>query len=248
MRLIGIDCAAKSRNVGIALADTDGEAADVRQVLAGIREPWEQVALWLVESEQDTLIAIDAPLGWPQPLAATLQDHRAGSRMARDSNDLFRRATDKHIRERTGKQPLDVGADRIARTAHAALAGVDLLARKTSLPMPLAWSPQDLRRTSVIEVYPAATLKSHGLPFSGYKDPGRTEHRLTRSAIVSGMSSVRLTGACLSTVLENADALDAVACVLAARDFVRGECMSPVDHGLAVREGWIWCRRHLGSD
>src|SRR5437016_7332440 len=34
---------------------------------------------------------------------------------------MFRRVTDDVIYERLGKRPLDVGADRIARTAHAAL-------------------------------------------------------------------------------------------------------------------------------
>jgi hypothetical protein len=39
---------------------------------------------------------------------------------------------------------------------------------------------------------------------------------------------------------ENADALDAVVCLLAAKDFLEGRALPPEDSALAVREGWIW--------
>ena len=215
----------------------------VREVFAGIRQPWDQVADWLVEpGERNTLIAIDAPLGWPQPLAETLQTHTAGSAVGQASNELFRRTTDLHIRERTGKQPLDVGADRIARTAHAALSAIQFLREKTGVPIPLGWNFGDLGGTQVIEVYPAATLKSHGMPYQAYKDGKNPEHRLVRREILRAMPRLRLPDDCRSTVLDNADALDAVVCLLAAGDFVRGACMRPEDLELAYREGWIWCR------
>lgn len=41
---------------------------------------------------------------------------------------------------------------------------------------------------------------------------------------------------------KSADALDAVVCLLAARDFLVGEAMPPVDRNLAEIEGWIWTR------
>jgi hypothetical protein len=40
----------------------------------------------------------------------------------------------------------------------------------------------------------------------------------------------------------SADVLDAVVCMLAARDFLVGEAMPPVDRNLAEIEGWIWTR------
>ena len=242
MRLIGIDCATNERNVGIALAVLD-DSIRVREVFAGIRRPWDQAADWLVEpGERNTLIAIDAPLGWPQPLAEALRTHKAGSAIRHAANELFRRSTDLHIRQRTGKQPLDVGADRIARTAHAALSAIQLLSEKTGVPIPLVWNPGDVGGTHVIEVYPAATLKVHGMPYQAYKDGKNSEHRLVRKEILSAMPGLRLPDACRAIVLDNADALDAVVCLLAAGDFVRGECMRPEDPELAHREGWIWCR------
>lgn len=42
-------------------------------------------------------------------------------------------------------------------------------------------------------------------------------------------------------ILSNADALDAVVCLWAARDFLEGRAMQPVDAELARAEGWIWC-------
>jgi hypothetical protein len=57
------------------------------------------------------LIAIDAPLGWPKPLAETLIKHRAGMPIETPANAMFRRNTDLFIQTRLGKRPLDVGAD-----------------------------------------------------------------------------------------------------------------------------------------
>jgi hypothetical protein len=39
---------------------------------------------------------------------------------------------------------------------------------------------------------------------------------------------------------ENADALDAVICVLAGWDFLRGSALAPTDPEQAAKEGWIW--------
>jgi hypothetical protein len=42
-------------------------------------------------------------------------------------------------------------------------------------------------------------------------------------------------------VIENsADALDAIACALAGRDFASGRALPPDNLELARREGWIW--------
>jgi hypothetical protein len=41
--------------------------------------------------------------------------------------------------------------------------------------------------------------------------------------------------------------LDAVVCLVAARDFLRNEAMPPTDRAPAEAEGWIWCRRRVGA-
>ena len=121
MYLVGVDCSTKPKNVGIALAEI-GDVVRVWEVHAGIGDPWDRVANWLLTHREETIpIALDAPLGWPVALGQALQDHSAGKPEDRCPDDMFRRSTDRHIKEMVGKQPLDVGADRIARTAHSAL-------------------------------------------------------------------------------------------------------------------------------
>ncbi len=41
-------------------------------------------------------------------------------------------------------------------------------------------------------------------------------------------------------VLGNADMLDAVVCILAGRDFLKGWAFKPRDQAMARTEGWIW--------
>jgi hypothetical protein len=81
--------------------------------------------------------------------------------LGKEPNELFRRATDDDIKLRLGKRPLDVGADRIARTAAAALKLLDRLRRETGRPIPLAWTPDEDPTWRAIEVYPVATRIAH---------------------------------------------------------------------------------------
>ncbi len=85
------------------------------------RSPIAIVAEW-AEAHSPVLLALDAPLGWPAALGVALAGHRAGGPLEHTPNRLFRRRTDDWVRSRFGKRPLEVGADLIARTAHAALA------------------------------------------------------------------------------------------------------------------------------
>lgn len=242
MQLIGIDCAVKPRNVGIALAEVD-QGMRVREVHAGVPDPWDRVANWLGQAfDTEVLSALDAPLGWPWPLADWLSGHEAGAPVERsDANALFRRTTDLRIKSKVGKQPLDVGADRIARTAHAALAGLAWLRAKSGRAIPLAWRVGQPSGVAAIEVYPAATLKAHSLPFQGYKDRSTAGEDLRRD-ILGRLANVEMRPDCRTFVASNADGLDAVVCALAALDFVTGKVMPPDDLHLARKEGWIWCK------
>ncbi|MGI6404683.1 MAG: DUF429 domain-containing protein [Oscillospiraceae bacterium] len=75
---------------------------------------------WIQEDDK-VILAIDAPLGWPEDLGNSLYRHSAGQALSVEANLMFRRETDRFIKEALEKQSLDVGADRIARTAYAAL-------------------------------------------------------------------------------------------------------------------------------
>ncbi len=242
--VVGIDCATDDANVGAAFGAWRGGGVAVHDVMAcGTTTPVQAVATWLRGVQEPILIALDAPLGWPVALTQALCQHRAGDELVVEADRMFRHGTDRFIHKTVGKRPLDVGADRIARTAHAALRLLGELRRTLASPVPLAWSPQNLPLLSAIEVYPAATLAAHGIRSTGYK---RAENLAERKEIISPVSC-RLNLPADVTLLEgNANVLDAVVCLLAARDFLQDRCPPPSDQRLAEQEGWIWSARRSG--
>ena len=163
--IVGVDCATESAKVGVALGTwEDGSVSVTAAKTCGRVPPRDVICEWLDIVDDRVLLAIDAPLGWPAELGDTLVGHSAGEEIRVPKNEIFRRATDRFIQKTIHKTPLDVGADRIARTAHAALRLLGDLRRALQSPLPLAWSPQELAHVSAIEVYPAATLATHRDP------------------------------------------------------------------------------------
>ena len=236
--IVGVDCATVDEKIGLALADYERGRISIREATLCARErsAVATVAKWLDRPVARALLAIDAPLGWPEPLARTLAVHKAGERLVTPPNEMFRRATDRFIQSRLSKTPLDVGADRIARTAHAALQFLHDVRQQRGIAIPLAWNV-DFLGICAIEVYPAATLVSHRFRSSGYKKPQHVDER--RQILASIATAIDITTH--QALFEgSADALDAAVCVLSARDFLQGRAMAPQDHALAEREGWIW--------
>ena len=234
MNLIGIDCATQESNIGLALASFQAGKATVRDVRVGSRtiSALTLVKDWLVEG-QPALLALDAPLGWPIELGQNLQAHKAGERIDVDPDILFSRYTDREVRRRLKKKPLEVGANLIARTAHAALRFLGQLREETELAIPLAWNPDTVTETRAIEVYPRATLEAMGIKY---------RQRLSAIGEIDCLA-VDVAGENLASE----HGLDAVVCVLAAVDFMTGKCPAPTGREKAVadREGWIWVRTRL---
>jgi hypothetical protein len=200
------------------------------------RSPASIVADWLKDAPA-ALLALDAPLGWPSDLAASLTGHEAGGALRVPADKLFHRETDTAIERRLSKRPLEVGANLIARTAHAALGFLDELRRITSLPIPLAWHTAWQAGVRAIEVYPAATLRGHNIAPGEYKGTAEIEGRRGLMARLGA----RVSYPADVHVLENsADALDAVICVVAGCDFLDGRAVPPDDLVTARKEGWIW--------
>jgi hypothetical protein len=225
--LIGIDCATQPNKVGLALGALDGDGVRIKACCTGNPKeaPASIVCSWLKPGET-ALLALDAPLGWPLAIGRALAGHQAGAAMGATAHSLFRRQCDDDIYERFGKRPLEVGANFISRTAVAAL---DLLADIRSITgesIPLAWTPADLEPITAIEVYPAATRLAHGSEGKGGSIEG-LEPLLDLSALDGVLPS-------------SADAIDALVCVLAAADFIRGRARPPVELDIARQEGWIW--------
>ena len=241
LTIVGIDCATDPKKTGLALGIVEAGRLSVSEVTTGIgKNPAAIVHDWVCDSPQ-ALLALDAPLGWPAGLGKTLAGHCAGEGIEEAPNDLFRRKTDSFVVETLGKRPLDVGADKIARTAHAALSLLNELRVLCDSEIPLAWSQKPARKIEAIEVYPAGTLTALGLPSTGYKQPS---DRKVRERILEGM---RLDTGLLAedALAENADLLDAAICVLAAKDFHDWKVMAPRDLDSAQKEGWIWVRPRM---
>ena len=240
--LIGIDCAVDRKKVGLARGRLHQGRLTVTEVRLGSNiEPLLAVSGWI---EGPTLIALDAPLGWPAMLGDVLVRHAAGCRIEQDGNEMFMRHTDRVVWDRTKKRPLEVGADRIARTAVSALCLLTDLRARTGIPIPLMWRPGDLDvNVGAIEVYPAVTLKARGLNEKGYKGNGVT-HRKAREVLRTSLAREFDSLVKPAAIVATDHSLDAVLCLLAAADFLRGEASPPPPEHRerARREGWIWVR------
>ena len=112
---------------------------------------------------------------------------------------------------------------------------------QSGLALPLAWSPGIPTDTSVIEVYPATSLRARGLSDSGYKG-SKPANRARRVTLVEELQRDILISGDTDVILDSDDALDAVTCLISAADFIRGDVVVPQDRGRAEREGWIWFR------
>jgi predicted RNase H-like nuclease len=216
--VIGIDCATQAKKTGLALGFFEGGATNLVDVSIKVNPPAliDMILDWIGQSEL-TLIALDAPLDWPAELGNTLGLHKAGQAIVVEPNYLFRRYTDRFIKSKIGKQPLDVGADRIARTAHMTLSLLDKVRQKMGDVIPLAWEPGRLNETSTIEVYPAATLLAHRIHVPGYK---QKENVLARKHLIAKLKSLINLEMNTALIVQNDDL------------------------GTARKEGWIWvCRQ-----
>jgi len=130
--------------------------------------------------------------------------------------------------------PLSVSADRIA---HVALRCAVLLAKLDAAGRPVDRSGSG----PVVEVYPAASLRSWRLDRRGYKQPARpdvlghlVDDLLTAAAWLD-------CGAHEEAIRRSHDVLDAVIAAMTARAAVRGQTLSPGEADLAAArtEGWI---------
>ncbi|MDD4874364.1 MAG: DUF429 domain-containing protein [Dehalococcoidales bacterium] len=232
INIIGIDCATQENKTGLALGSLVNGKLVISEVTCGSKNSTSLsiITQWLSKSDI-ALIAMDSPLGWPSQLGQELDAHKAGMIFKIEANDMFSRATDLKVLKVLRKKPMEVGADKIARTAHRALKLLHEIQSTTGHAIPLAWS-NDIHETSAIEVYPAATLKSYGIDTADYKKEAKREkwHKIAN----------RLPFEVPKEDITSADKLDAVICLLAAKDFLDGHCLKPDNIELAKKEGWIW--------
>jgi predicted nuclease with RNAse H fold len=239
--IVGVDCATQEEQLGLSRAALAANGVlTVERVTLGTagESAAASIAQWIAGKKQFVL-AFDAPLGWPAPLSAALAGHVAGEPLREAPERLFRRHTDRWLQKQLGKTPPDVGADRIARTARAALLLLAEVRTQSARPIPMAWRQGE--ESGVIEVYPAATLIARGVSAGGYKAK-TAQGRKARAELIERLAKEVEIKAARDLLIEDANLFDAVLCALAGADFARGQCCEPENATLARKEGFIWFR------
>lgn len=238
---LGIDLASQPKNTAICTIEWADGAAEVKRLLHGRaqREALDNDALRAELEAGHAKVAIDAPLGWPEPFVRALAAHRELDRWPQAPKaTLERRCTDLFVIEQTGKRPLSVSTDRIAYCAMRCavlLSGLD--------------EPRD-GSGLVVEAYPDAALRCWLAPsfearpaptYKGADAQDRREVLLTALlSVLGGAFSIAQTfqDACVASD----DCLDALLCALVARAAERRRTVSPKtdeQRRLARIEGWI---------
>jgi predicted nuclease with RNAse H fold len=225
--IVGVDCAAQPEDTGLARTTWDGETLIVQETCCASRRTSAAliVAGWIKQSDR-TLLALDAPLGWPAELGRTLALHRAGAALKPSAHAMFRRLTDDEIYRRFRKRPLEVAADRIARAAHAALKFLEDLRALVDDPIPLLWSAEWAGPCAAIEVYPAATRIALAVP----RGSGSLVGLESRMRIATDVPP------------DSEHSRDAIVCAITAVEFLAGRTTAPTpdQQVQALHEGWIW--------
>ena len=242
MLIVGIDCATLATKTGLSLAEYEDGVLTIRDCIVGRSKlsVAELIHPWL-KSAKVALIALDSRLGWPATMGSALSQHTAGVPIPMDSNDLFRRRTDSVVRREIGKNPLEIGADRIGRTAVTALAMIGELGLLCGQTIDLAWSKGLSSGIYAIEVYPAGTLRACE---GSARRPGDVVSRkkaLLEKLNKEGRLSLQ---SGLHKAIDNVHVLDSVLCAVAAMDFLDGTVIHPRpdEEALVRKEGWIWVR------
>jgi predicted RNase H-like nuclease len=239
--VVGVDCAIEEERTGIACGriSEDGTLELTRVTLGTAGESATATIAGFIDRAERYVVALDAPLGWPIGLGPILATHRAGERVSAPADHVFRRETERFVHHELGKMPHEVGADRIARTAHAALDLLDAIRKRSNKPLPLGEKPG--AESCAIEVLPEATLLSRSITATGYKGI-TTSSRNARGKILDRLADEIAFGVHRAVLIDNPDLMDAMLCALAAADFAAGDALTPPNRELAVKEGWIWFR------
>ena len=232
----GIDLAARPKRTALVTMGWARTRAVIQDVICPADD---DVILGAIEHAAKT--GIDCPFGWPDAFVEFVIAHRADHvAIPQDSRgDDWRRAltmrrTDVFVQNTLHAAPLSVSADKIA---HVALRCAVLLARLDAAGRRVDRSGAG----PVVEVYPAASLRSWGLYRPGYKDSDKREVLSCLTDDLLAAAPWLDCGPHEQTIRRSHDVFDAVIAALTARAAGQGLTFPPSGDAqvAAEAEGWI---------
>lgn len=221
---------------------------------------------WLVaaiRAERGLLVGIDAPFSLPTALekGETYGEELAYVAAFPDAQTLGRTLADEararfgkpHVRRRTdavARTPFDSYHYRIVHQTFVVMRDVCrplLQDARTSL-VPYAYGKLAGAHRVVLETCPSSTLKRLGLPFRGYKDPGKArpspEKIAVRRVVLAALEArARVPRGLAERAMSDpgGDALDAMLAALGAFEgFSRADHRALAEDASLVREGWVY--------
>ena len=234
VKTLGVDLSANPKKTGACVIDWSEQSVRLLE-----RPVDDDVIVDVVDD--CAMTGFDVPFGWPDDFVAAVLAHHAGKGWPpievpspEDRVPLRFRCTDRVLHDQ-GMRPLSVSTDRIGVATMRGARILELLDRR-GLPI-------DRSGTSgvVAEVYPAAALRSWGLPSTGYKGSKNRNECLQLMALFADTcgSLSTVVAACLEGGTD--DDLDAVICAFVAKALHDGDTTRPDSSQLetARREGWI---------
>ena len=233
MRALGIDLATEAKKTGVVVAEVDEGGRAVAHRVSEVANDDLLVAL----AREVDVIGVDAPFGWPVGFTDALASHGAGRGWppGEDRTRLRHRETDRAVHAATGIWPLSVSTDKLGATA---MRCAHLQSRWADEVWDGVAAPRD-GSGRLVEVYPAATLKTLGLPYQSYKGADGVEQR---RVILAGLGSWVDVADVYEASLASDDVLDAVVAALTACAAATGSTRQPLDgaeRSAALIEGWI---------
>ncbi|MDQ4062570.1 MAG: DUF429 domain-containing protein [Actinomycetota bacterium] len=227
MKLVGIDFSTTPRACGICVLE-GGAITHVGRGNNAAEHPD-----WLVgHCAEATVVAVDVPFGWPRPFMEALSCYRIGDALDLPREQYRLRATDFWIKENIPPlQPLSVSTDKLGSTA---IVGTKLLHAVGNEGFRL--SPRSAARSAtVVEVYPAASLRAWGLPHNNIETPIVLEALREAFELTIGDTDQ-------NNLLQSRHCLDALVSALTAKEYADGNTFYPPeyipDETIEV-EGWI---------
>jgi hypothetical protein len=229
----GVDLAAENKGTALALIEWSSSGAALVELELGVADQRIAETATIVEK-----LGIDCAFGWPDQFVRFVADHAAGLPLDADGGMDWRRtlafrATDRRVRELTGRWPLSVSTDRLGLTAMRCAA---LLARIAERGVTIDRAGSGV----AVEVYPGASLRNWGFDTTGYRVDSAVRAGLLES-LRDEAPWLQIPDDHAALMAVSGDAFDAVVAALAARSAATGRSITPTADELprARREGWI---------